>query len=85
MLVLQLPDFSKTFTIDVDACEYGVHVVIHQGGHPITYTSKPLGPKNRGLSTYIHGNSDGCRAVIHVLADRKLPHTHRSMKPGSPG
>lgn len=50
--VLKLPDITKPFMIDTDACDYGVGAVLHQGGHPIVYMRKPLGPKNRGLSTY---------------------------------
>lgn len=41
-LVLKLPDFSKTFTIDTDACDTGVGAVLQQDGHPIAYMSKPL-------------------------------------------
>jgi hypothetical protein len=50
--VLKLPDFSKTFVIGTDACDTGVGAVLQQDGHPIACMSKPLAPKNRGLSTY---------------------------------
>lgn len=61
--VLQLPDIEKPFVIDTDACDYGVGAVLHQGGHPIAYMSKPLGPKNRGLSTY----EKECLAILMAV------------------
>ena len=61
--VLQLPDFTKKFTIDTDACAYGVGAVLQQEGHPIAYMSKPLGPKNRGLSTY----EKECMAILMAI------------------
>ena len=45
--VLHLPDFTKQFVIDTDACDYGVGAALQQGGHPIAYMSKPLAPKHR--------------------------------------
>lgn len=50
--VLALPDFTKAFTIETDACDLGVGAVLQQEGHPIAYLSKPLGPRTKGLSTY---------------------------------
>lgn len=50
--VLGIPDFSKTFAIETDACQTGVGAVLMQNGHPLAYVSKPLGVKNQGLSTY---------------------------------
>ena len=50
--VLAVPDFSKPFTVETDACEYGIGVVLMQQGHPLAFVSKALGPKNRGLSVY---------------------------------
>jgi hypothetical protein len=43
--VLAIPDFSKPFTIETDACQHGVGAVLLQEGHPLAYVSKPLGPK----------------------------------------
>jgi hypothetical protein len=45
-LVLALPDFSKEFQLQTDA------TVLLQGGHPLAFVSKALGPRTRGLSTY---------------------------------
>lgn len=61
--VLAMPDFSKPFTIDTDACDYGVGAVLQQKEHPIAYMSKALGPKNRGLSTY----EKECLAILMAV------------------
>jgi hypothetical protein len=50
--ILSLPDFSKPFLLEIDVSDIGVGVVLMQGGHPIAFVRKPLGPKLRGLSTY---------------------------------
>lgn len=50
--VLSLPDFSKQFCIETDACKNGVGAVLLQGGHPLAFISKSLGVKTQGLSTY---------------------------------
>lgn len=49
---LAIPDFSKTFAIETDACQYGVGAALLQEGHPLAYVSKPLGPKTQGLFIY---------------------------------
>jgi hypothetical protein len=51
-LVLALPNFSKLFIIETDACDDAVGAVLMQEGHPLAYLSKALGPKSKGLSTY---------------------------------
>lgn len=61
--VLCLPDFTKTFVIDTDACDTGVGAVLQQDGHPIAYMSKPLSNKNRGLSTY----EKECLAILMAV------------------
>jgi hypothetical protein len=50
--VLALPNFEQQFIIETDASDGGMGVVLMQGGHPLTFLSKVLGVKSRGLSTY---------------------------------
>lgn len=50
--VLGIPDFTKTFAIETDACQSGVGAVLLQDKHPLSYVSKPLGPRTQGLSIY---------------------------------
>jgi hypothetical protein len=50
--VLALPDFSKRFEIETDACGTGVGAILMQQGHPLAYVSRGLGPQTQGLSTY---------------------------------
>ena len=50
--VLQLPDFTKQFELETDACAVGIGAVLLQQGHPIAYYSKALGPVNQKLSIH---------------------------------
>lgn len=50
--VLALPDFSQPFHIETDASGNGVGTVLFQNGHPLAFLSKPLSPRNLGLSAY---------------------------------
>jgi hypothetical protein len=47
-----LLDFSQPFHIETDASGNGVGVVLLQNGHPLAFLSKPLSPRNLGLSAY---------------------------------
>lgn len=44
--MLALPDFTQTFEIETDASDRGVGAVLMQGGHPLAFLSKSLGPRN---------------------------------------
>ncbi|XP_073358167.1 uncharacterized protein [Aegilops tauschii subsp. strangulata] len=50
--VLALPDFTRPFSIETDACDTGVGAVLVQDGHPIAYLRKALGVRNQRLSIY---------------------------------
>jgi len=63
--VLAMPNFSKTFVIESDACEVGIRVVLMQEGHPLAFTSKALSGKNLGKSTY----EKEMLSIIHAVQD----------------
>lgn len=50
--VLTLPDFSKQFVVETDACDSGVGAVLMQENHPIAFLSKALSAQHRSLSIY---------------------------------
>lgn len=50
--VLALPDFSKPFVLETDACGAGLGAVLMQNGRPLAYMSKSLGPKAAAQSVY---------------------------------
>lgn len=50
--VLALPDFSKPFVLETDACGTGLGAVLMQHGRPLAYMSKSLGPKAAAQSVY---------------------------------
>ncbi|KAM0872306.1 hypothetical protein ACQ4PT_038804 [Festuca glaucescens] len=50
--VLAILDFAKPFVVETDASDGGVGAILSHEGHPISYLSRALGPKNQGLSAY---------------------------------
>lgn len=51
-LVLALPNFNDTFTIEADALGQGIGAVLMQKGHPIAFFSQALTPRHLTPSTY---------------------------------
>jgi hypothetical protein len=50
--VLALPDFTKQFIVETDACDGGLEVVLMQDERPIVFLSKSLSATNKFLSIY---------------------------------
>lgn len=50
--VLALPDFTKSFCVETDACATGIGAVLMQEGHPVAFYSKALSVNNQKLSIY---------------------------------
>lgn len=50
--VLAQPDFSKPFQVKTDASGHRIGAILMQGGYPLVFLSKALGPRSRGLSMY---------------------------------
>jgi hypothetical protein len=50
--VLALPDFTRQFIVETDACDTGIGAVLMQDGHPLAFLSKSLSVQHRALSIY---------------------------------
>jgi RNase H-like domain found in reverse transcriptase len=48
-LVLSLPDFTKSFIIEIDASHHGIGAVLMQDKHHVAFISKKIDVKNQGL------------------------------------
>lgn len=62
-LVLAMPDFSKQFVLETDACDVGIGAVLMQDHHPLAYLSKHLCPRNQTLSVY----EKECLAILMAV------------------
>jgi hypothetical protein len=71
--VLALPDFTKDFVLETDACATGVGAVLMQQGHPLAFLSKALGVKNQTLSIY----DKECLAILIAIEKWKTYLQHR--------
>ena len=47
-----VPDFTKTFVIEIDAWDLGIGTVLIQDGHQISFMSKAFSTKTQAYSTY---------------------------------
>ena len=83
--MLGLPNFSKSFVVEIDACDNGVGAVLMQEGRPIAFLRQALAPRHEGLSIYEK------EFVVVLLAVEKWRHyleggqfviktDHRSLK-----
>lgn len=50
--ILALPNFSQPFVLEADPSGTGIGAVLMQGGRPISFLSKTLGPKAAATSIY---------------------------------
>ena len=46
--ILALPDFSREFILEMNACDSGVGAILIQEGRPIAYLSQALDPRHIG-------------------------------------
>jgi hypothetical protein len=64
-LVLQLPDFSKTFIVDCDALGAGIGAVLYQGAGPLAFFSRDVAPHHAKLTAYERELIGLVKAVKH--------------------
>jgi hypothetical protein len=44
--VLALPDFGQPFIVECDASTHGFGAILLQGQHPVSFFSRPVGPRH---------------------------------------
>jgi hypothetical protein len=69
--VLAIPDFTKQFVIEIDACDMGIGVVLMQADQPVAFLSKALGPTHQKLSIYEK------EFVALIIVERWRPYLQR--------
>ncbi|KAG8067589.1 hypothetical protein GUJ93_ZPchr0005g15668 [Zizania palustris] len=62
---LQLPDFGKEFIVKCDASGSGIGRVLHQGGRPVAFFSRPLASHHSKLAAYERELIGLVQAVCH--------------------
>jgi hypothetical protein len=63
--LLQLPDFSKRFTVDCDASGAGFGAVLHQGDGALAFFSRAVAPQHAKLPAYERELIGLVKAVRH--------------------
>jgi hypothetical protein len=50
--ILQMPDFARQFVVDCDASGTGFGAILHQGGGPLAFFSRPFAARHVKLAAY---------------------------------
>lgn len=81
--VLELPDFTKPFTIETDASEYGMGAFVITRSKPYCVLKQSTGEEEFGLVSVrerAHGHTHGYFKMETLLATQALCHQDRSPK-----
>jgi hypothetical protein len=72
-LVLALPNFTKTFALEIDPSAISFEAVLNHEDKPLAFLSKALGIRHLGLSIYekrVFDNSNGNRKIKALFGTR---------------